>query len=222
MCGRYVLDPTTPAFQSRFNVDELSPDVEASFNVAPTQWMPVVISRGGKNRLELMQWGLVPPWAKDTKIGQKMINARAETIMEKASFKRPLQSRRALIPANGFYEWKTEGGRKTPYYVHLKDEEFFAFAGLYERWHDPNGDVLQTYTIITTSPNDLMATIHNRMPVILPREAEEIWLQEGPLDPPEIEQLLVPYPAGEMEAWPVGTSVNRPGFNSPELLERVG
>lgn len=221
MCGRYVLDQTTPAFQARFNLDEITGAIDPNWNVAPTQHMPVIVNRDGKHHLELMQWGLVPPWAKDVKIGQKMINARAETITEKTSFKRPLQSRRALIPATGFYEWKKTGARKTPYFIHLKDDELFTFAGLYERWHSPDGGELQTYTIVTTEANEVTAPIHNRMPVILPREAEDAWLEEGPLDPPEIEQLLRPYPADQMEAYPVGTEVNRPSANEPSLRERA-
>jgi putative SOS response-associated peptidase YedK len=222
MCGRYVLDPATPAFQARFNLDEIvSGTFDPNWNGAPTQHTPVIINRDGKHHPGLMQWGLVPPWAKDPKIGQKMINAREETVMEKTSFKRPLQSRRALIPATGFYEWKKDGARKTPYFIHLKDEELFAFAGLYERWHAPDGGVLQTYAIITTDANEVTAPIHNRMPVILPRDAEDVWLQEGPLDPPEIEQLLRPYPAKQMEAYPVSTNVNRPGANDPSLREQA-
>jgi putative SOS response-associated peptidase YedK len=221
MCGRYAIvlvgDGT---LQRRFSLEELLDEPQARYNAAPTQTLPVIVGDGANN-LTMMKWGLIPFWAKDPAIGSRMINARAETVAEKPAFKQSLRSRRCLVPASGFFEWKREGETRTPHYIHLKNEPLFAFAGLYDRWRDPDGQEVLSYSIITTEPNDLMAPIHNRMPVVLDREDEGIWLDPDITDPERLLPLLRPYPARAMEAYPVSRMVNSPSNDSPMILERV-
>jgi putative SOS response-associated peptidase YedK len=221
MCGRYAIvlvgDGT---LQRRFSLEEVLEDPPARYNAAPTQTLPVIIG-DGSNSLAMMKWGLIPFWAKDASIGSRMINARAETVAEKPAFKRSLRSQRCLVPASGFFEWKREGTAKTPHFIHVKDEPLFAFAGLYDRWRDPDGNDVMSYSILTTEPNDLMATIHNRMPVVLDRDAEELWLDPDITEPERLLPLLRPYPARAMDAYPVSRMVNSPSNDAPTLLERV-
>lgn len=221
MCGRYaiVLDDAG-ALQRRFSLEELPDDPTPRFNVAPTQTLPVIV-RNSPNRVEMMRWGLIPSWAKDAAIGGRMINARAETVAEKPAFKRSLRARRCLVPASGFFEWKREGAAKTPHYIHLTNEPLFAFAGLYDTWRDPAGREVRSYTILTTGPNDLMAPIHDRMPVILDREDEDLWLDPDVVEPERLLPLLRPYPARRMAAYPVSRAVNSPLHDTPDVLERV-
>jgi putative SOS response-associated peptidase YedK len=208
------------SLQRRFSLEELLGEPQPRYNVAPTQTLPVVV-RHSPNHLEMMRWGLIPSWAKDASIGSRMINARAETVAEKPAYRGPLRSQRCLVPASGFFEWKRDGARKTPYFIHLTDEPLFAFAGLYDIWHDSDGREVASYSVITTGPNDLMADIHNRMPVILDREDEEIWLDPDTSEPERLLPLLRPYPAREMEAYPVSQVVNSPMNDLPAILERV-
>lgn len=217
MCGRYSLAPRQ-ALTERFAVESAPPDLQARYNVAPTQVQPVV-TQAEQRKIEQMRWGLVPFWAKDTKIGSKMINARAETIDSKPAFRRLLSSRRCLVPVTGFYEWKASAGGKIPHYIFLRDSDTFAFAGLYDTWKDADGSLLRSYTIITTAPNQLMQTIHNRMPVILPRAAEARWLDPALTDTAALLALLQPYPAEQMDAYPVSTAINRPGVDGAALIE---
>jgi putative SOS response-associated peptidase YedK len=221
MCGRYAIvlagDGT---LQRRFSLEELRDDPQPRFNAAPTQTLPVV-TRNSPNRVEMMRWGLIPSWAKDPSIGSRMINARAETVAEKPAFRKPLRSQRCLVPASGFFEWKREGGGKTPHFIHLPGEPLFAFAGLYDVWRDPDGQVVKSYTILTTEPNDLMADIHNRMPVILRREDEGEWLSPENTEPEHLLPLLRPYPASEMATYPVSRMVNSPSNDTPDILRRV-
>ena len=175
----------------------------------------------GENSVEFFQWGLIPSWAKDPKIGNRMINARAETLAEKPSFRTPYKRRRCLILSDGFYEWKSEAGSKskTPFYVQLKSEKPFAFAGLWEAWYPrPDDDPLLSCTIITTSPNPLMETIHRRMPVILEPDTYNLWLDPSEQSPKQLDGLLKPYPAEEMMAYPVSRLVNRPSNDSPDCI----
>ncbi|MHB8648359.1 MAG: SOS response-associated peptidase [Thermomicrobiales bacterium] len=220
MCGRYAIvlvgDGT---LQRRFSLEELLDDPAPRYNVAPTQTLPVIV-RNSPNRVEMMRWGLIPSWAKDPSIGSKMINARAETVAEKPAFRRPLRGQRCLVPASGFFEWKREGDGKIPHFIHLPDEPLFAFAGLYDIWRDPDGQVVKSYTILTTGPNDLMAGIHNRMPVILRREDEDEWLDPDNTEPEQLLPLLRPYPSHAMEAYPVSRIVNSPMNDVPGVLER--
>jgi putative SOS response-associated peptidase YedK len=216
MCGRYTL-VEVDGLQKRFSLEEALPEVSARYNVAPTQTMPVV-TRHSPNQLELMRWGLIPSWAKEPNIGNRMINARAETVAEKPAFKRALERRRCLIPASGFYEWKQTESGKVPHYIHLTDEPLFAFAGLYENWKAPDETWVRSYTIITTTANDLMAPLHNRMPVILGREDEDLWLDPDATETERLLPLLRPYPARHMAAYPVSRAVNSPTNESPTLI----
>lgn len=217
MCGRYTLIEVN-GLQRRFALEEALPDTPARYNIAPTQTLPVVV-RHSPNHLEWMRWGLVPFWAKEPGIGSRMINARAETVAEKPAFRRAFRSRRCLVPASGFYEWKRAAHGKTPYYIHLPDAPLFAFAGLYETWRDPQGAEMQTYTIITTAANDLMAPLHDRMPVILHAEDEDRWLDPDATEPEQLLPLLRPYPANAMVAYPVAPAVNSPRNDTATLLE---
>lgn len=225
MCGRFAM--TQPdKLMERFGLDTSSlpfvQEQDARYNIAPTQEMLVIASREGKSRALPMRWGLVPSWSKEDTAGAKMINARAETVAEKPAFRAPFKRHRVLVPASGFYEWKRDGDSKTPYYIHLKDEPLFAFAGLYDTWTPPDGgEMLSTFTIITTAPNALMEDIHNRMPVILPRESESLWLDPDIQDADTLTALLTAYPAEAMAAWAVSKSVNSPTHNTPSLLEPV-
>ncbi len=220
MCGRFTLtaDPKTitEAFSGVTVPEQLAP----RYNVAPSQ--PIaVIANNAPDRVELFQWGLIPSWAKDPKIGNKMINARGETLGEKPSFKAPYKRRRCLVLSDGFYEWRKQPGSKTktPMYIKLQSGQPFAFAGLWEIWSGPEGDTLLSCTIITTSPNELMADIHNRMPVILPPEAYDRWLDPAERKPTDLDDLLKPYPADSMTAYAVSTLVNNPRNDSPACIE---
>ena len=168
-----------------------------------------------------MRWGLIPSWAKDKSIGSRMINARAETVAEKPSFRNALRRRRCLVLADGFYEWRRVGKTKTPMRIVMRSGEPFAFAGLWETWTDPEGTVIPSCTIITTTPNDLLSPIHNRMPVILPRDLEEFWLDESVDDPVAVTNVLTPHPAEAMEVYEVSSLVNSVANGGAEVIERV-
>ena len=218
MCGRYSLVEKKDKIEKRFEAPTpllLTP----RFNAAPTQQMPVVVVKNGSRRIVLMRWGLIPHWAKDEKIGYKMINARSETLSLKASFKQSLASSRCLVPASGFYEWMKHGKVKTPYYIRLKDQGLFAFAGLFASWINPQGNEVESYTIITTRPNSLLEPIHDRMPVMLRREDESAWLDGSISEPKKLLALLEPYPANQMEAYPVSKAVNTPAVDNKSLIE---
>jgi putative SOS response-associated peptidase YedK len=218
MCGRYTLVTPAKKLAEEFSLDASSVDLPPNYNVAPTQGVAAVLSEGGERRLEILRWGLIPPWADDPQIGSRMINARAETAPEKPSFRRAFRERRCLIPADGFYEWKRTNGSKQPYYIHMKDERPFAFAGLWEGWNDNGGPAIRSCTILTTGPNALVAGVHDRMPVILPAGSYDAWLDpEAERD--ELAALLAPYPEDEMEAYPVSRFVNSPSNNDPRCIE---
>jgi putative SOS response-associated peptidase YedK len=221
MCGRFTLTHDIIQVQDRFKVTPMHPgDYHPTYNAAPTQRLPVITNQQ-HDRLQFFRWGLIPHWAKDESIGNKMINARAETLTEKPSFKKLIESKRCLVVSDGFYEWKKLERGKQPYRMTLRKGELFAFAGLWENWADrETGELIPTFSIITTDANELVRDIHDRMPVILPKEEEEHWLQDG-LASKEYLSLLKPYPADEMEMYPVGEMVNSPRNNSPELLERM-
>jgi putative SOS response-associated peptidase YedK len=217
MCGRYAIVPSA-AFTERFQLDNLPQDLAPSYNVAPSSTMPVIV-RNSPNRVVQMQWGLIPFWSKTPTTGYKTINARAETVATAPSFRHSFRKKRCLVPASGFYEWKQTDNGKVPHYIRLTDTDLFAFAGLYDVWKDADGNDRRTYTIITTTPNSLVAPIHNRMPVILDRKDEDTWL-DGELDDPEpLLQLLKPYPADTMEAYPVSRAVNSPTNDGEELIQ---
>lgn len=218
MCGRFTLATDLDDLAERFSFSTTDLSFKPRYNIAPSQQVLAVMSdharRGG-----LLRWGLIPSWAKDSSMGDRMINARAETVAEKPSFRRALQKRRCLVLADGFYEWKAVGKKKTPLYIARKDHAPFGFAGLWETWKSPEGETIHSCTIITTTPNALMESIHNRMPVILPRDAEAAWL-DGSLEAPErLLPLLVPYSAKEMDAYTVSLAVNNPRNDSPSCIE---
>jgi putative SOS response-associated peptidase YedK len=193
----------------------------SKFNIAPGTRQPVIVQEAGERELSTMQWGLIPRWSKDLRSAKPLINARAETLAEKPSFRTLLNGRRCLVPASGFYEWKKEGRRKTPFYFRLRERPVFSFAGLYDVWHDPQGEGYATYTIITTAPNSLMAPIHNRMPAILFPEDETLWVSSDVLAPSALTRILAPYPDGEMEAYPVSPLVNNPANDDEQLIAPV-
>jgi len=215
MCGRFTFIDIED-IRGRFQTEPI--DLKPNYNVAPTQDVPVILPN---HQLALFRWGLIPFWAKDSSIGNKMINARAETVDEKPSFKHSLQRKRCLVVADGFYEWKKEGSTKRPYRITLKDQGLFGFAGLWDTWKSPAGDIINSCSIITTTPNDLMIPIHNRMPVILQREVEHVWLDQSIVESGFLKSLLVPYPADQMMAYEVSTLVNSPKNNGPECLVSV-
>jgi putative SOS response-associated peptidase YedK len=221
MCGRFVVFSSLEEIREAFAVQQVRYQVEPSYNVAPTQSVAVVVQREGVNTLEKMRWGLIPAWAKDPAIGSRMINARAETVGEKPSFKRPLKDRRCLVVADGFYEWQKTGQAKIPMFIRLKSGQPFGFAGLYDVWTSPEGEAVASCTIITTSANDLMQPIHDRMPVILPKSQESTWLNPAIQRAADVLPLLVPYSAADMEAYAVSRMVNSPENNSPDLIRAV-
>jgi putative SOS response-associated peptidase YedK len=201
-----------------FGAQEIADDLPASFNVAPTQSVAVILNNGA-TRLVSMRWGLVPSWATDPRIGSRLINARAETLAAKSAFKEAFKKRRCLVLADGFYEWQKSGGTKIPLFIHLEPERSFGFAGLYETWTPPLGDPLVTCTIVTTEPNDLVRPIHNRMPVILPKGAENLWINSAIQDDTRLLDLLQPYPVDEMAAHTVSSLVNSVKNDSPQCIE---
>ena len=216
MCGRFTLTVNIDAVAKAFGV---APSLQTAprYNVAPTQEVVSILHDETKH-LDFLRWGLIPSWAKEESIGAKMINARAETLAEKPSFKRLLQGRRCLIVADGFYEWKKEQGGKTPMYFTLPNHDLFAFAGLWDVWKRPDGQQLHTCTIITTAPNELVAPIHNRMPVILPKSVQDEWLDPAQHDTHVLQQLLNAYTASEMFVHPVSKKVNSPQYDSADLI----
>lgn len=203
----------------RFAVEQLSFEYQPRFNIAPGQLIPAVISQEGKNRLGLLKWGFVPSWAKDTSGAYKMINAKSETVHEKPSFKNSFLRKRCVIPADGFYEWMSQSGSKQPMRIVLKSKEIFGLAGLYDTWTSPDGTKLHTVTILTTTPNKLMEPIHNRMPVVLRREDEPKWLDRGQQNIETLQALMQPYPATELEAYPVSSAVGNVRNDSPACIE---
>lgn len=219
MCGRYTLIRLAD-FTDMFPwIRPPAADPPARFNIAPTQDVAVVANTPAP-AVEFFRWGLVPSWAKDPSIGSRMINARAESIAEKPAYRAALKRRRCLVPTSGFYEWRASpGGKgKTPMFIRMKDGKPFAFAGLWEVWHDPGGSTLKTCTVITSTPNEMVAEIHDRMAVILKPEDYKRWIKPGEVEPDELLDLLNPYPAGLMEAFPVSRAVNSPANEGAELV----
>jgi putative SOS response-associated peptidase YedK len=218
MCGRFSLGSTIRVGQL-FDLPTW-PETPPRYNIAPSQEVPAVIPNRetGAREFRPFRWGLVPSWATDPAIGTRMINARSETAATKPTFRTPLRERRCLILADGFYEWTREGSRKQPYYIKLQNGEPFAFAGLWDQWHPPDGEPLETCTILTTTPNAVLQPIHDRMPVILPASAYNVWLDPAMRDVDRAQALLTPYPAAEMIAHPVSTRVNSPANDTPECI----
>jgi putative SOS response-associated peptidase YedK len=195
---------------------------QTRYNIAPSQEVPVIIRNDGRNEVKMMKWGLVPSWAPDPSMGQRMINARSETLLEKPSFKQAVQKRRCLVPANGFYEWVREGKRKIPMWIQFKTREPFAFPGLWDCWVDrETGKPLYTFTIITSHANALLRRIHNRMPVMYRRDMGKQWLEESIRDDLVLSLVTQPVLSEEIEAYEVSTVVNSPENDSPECVRRV-
>ncbi len=217
MCGRFtVVD--WDAVARRFQLSLGGWDLRPRYNVAPTQPVMTIRRDGARNRAEMMRWGLVPPWAKDIRIGSRMINARAETLAERPSFRAAFRRRRCLVAADGFYEWGRQGGRRTPTRFTLESGEPFAFAGIWEMWRQPDGGALLSCAIATTRANEIVAPIHDRMPVILPPEREAMWMDPSVEDTDALSDLLEPLAAERMTAYEVSTIVNSAANDSQECI----
>ncbi len=219
MCGRYSL-ACIDDLCGRFRVIDPTIGFRSHFNIAPGSTNPVIMVHERAEAV-MMQWGLVPHWAKDILAKHRPINARAESLAEKPMFRELLRSQRCLVPASGFFEWKHEDGRKVPFYIHVKEDPIFGFAGLYDIWRNPAGTTLQTYTIITTTPNELMAPIHNRMPVILKQDDEMRWLSRDVLPTDDVKSILSPYPAEGIEVYPVSERVNKTDVDDENVIKPV-
>lgn len=222
MCGRFALFSDADTLARRFQAPP-PPDWFPRYNIAPSQPILIVRAEHAERRFAAVRWGLIPHWAKDIKTGYSTINARAETVAQKPAFREAFSHRRCLVPADGFYEWQARAGAKIkqPWFVCLKDRLPMALAGLWERWQSPEGDLVESATIIVTRANALMQPIHERMPVILPAGDWDRWLDPTLSDRPTLETMLRPYPAGDLTAWPVTTLVNNPRNDSPECITPI-
>ena len=220
MCGRFTLFEPDTILSKEFGAP-IQFDLKPRYNVAPSQRVAAVRSRpdSGKREFALLRWGLIPSWAKDASIGNKMINARAETVAEKPSFRNAFRHRRCLVPMNGFFEWQKRGIHKQPYFIALGDKRVMAVAGLWERWEGQEGSLIESCTLLTTEANDLIAPMHDRMPVIVAPENYELWLDAPGEDLAALQPLLTPYPPWEMFARPVSLRVNNPSADDERLLD---
>jgi len=224
MCGRYKLEASPEELAAQFVVEIEDPSLfTPRYNIAPSQNVAVVRLKPDTSQRELirMRWGLIPSWSEDTKMGYSTINANAETVAEKPTFRSAFGQRRCLIPADGFYEWQQQGNHKQPMFIRFRDRRPFAFAGLWERWEPKAGPPIESCTIITTEPNELMKSIHTRMPVILGSKDYEVWLDPLNQQIDALKALLKPYPDTEMEAYPISTMINNPRFDRPQCVEPV-
>ncbi len=224
MCGRYALMSSTELLVELFRLAGGAAHLEPRYNIAPTQTAPVIrVSRDGERRMEMFRWGLVPYWAKSLDVGARAINARSESAAEKPLYREAFRRRRCLVPADGFFEWRRTGRTKQPYLIRMRDETPFAMAGLWERWPGNAGheDMVESFTILTTEPNELVRPLHDRMPVIIAREDFGQWLDRSQCDPDAIRALCRPLPAQEMETHAVSRRVNAPANDDPACIERV-
>jgi len=221
MCGRFTSLFSPEALNTTFGV-QAPPDISPRYNIAPTQqvWIIRGSATGGKH-LSSARWGLVPHWAKDLSIGNRMINARCETVHEKPAFRQSIHTRRCIVPASGFFEWTTTPTGKTPHYVTMRDGSPLAFAGIWESWKTSEGENIETCAILTTTANCLMAPIHDRMPVILHQTEFELWLERSVNNPLELQRLYQPYPAELLQEWEVSTVVNSPTHETPETIAPI-
>jgi putative SOS response-associated peptidase YedK len=218
MCGRYTLTSAPEAIRALFRYTE-QPNFPPRYNVAPTQPIPIVRLVEGNRHFALVRWGLLPSWVKDPKSFTLLINARGESADEKPAFRAAMKRRRCLIPADGFYEWQKAGERKRPFYVRAKSGKPLAFAGLWETWTGPNGEELETGTIVTTAANKTLAPIHDRMPVIVPPDGFDLWLDTANVDAKTAAALIAPAPENLLEAFEISTAVNRVANDNPKLIE---
>jgi putative SOS response-associated peptidase YedK len=225
MCGRARLSSDVSEIKLVFSIppERPPPNFAASWNVAPTDSLPVVRydARAGERSLDVMRWGLVPFWANDIKVGFSNINAKAEGVDTRPAFREAFQRRRCLVPLDNFYEWKKLGKERQPYAVALADRRLMAMAGLWESWRSPAGERLLSFAIVTTAANELLAPVHDRMPVILGPENWPLWLGEAPASPARLKALLVPYPPDDMVIWPVDGRVGNVKNNDPSLIEPI-
>lgn len=217
MCGRYTFTFTAKSLAEAFGMVPPGFDIRSGHNIAPGQYIVIVRPEKGERVVDVAFWGLIPGWVKDPNVFSKPINARAETLEEKPTFRTAFRRKRVIIPASGFYEWKSDGRTKQPFYIYPSGGDLFAFAGLMEDWQGPNGEVMVSACIITTEPNELMAGIHNRMPVILPRKSWSLWLDPA-AQTREVSPLLAPYPSELMTAHPVGSAVGNVRNDSADLI----
>ena len=225
MCGRASLSSDVSEIKIAFSIppERPTPNIAPSWNVAPTDPLPIVHydAKAGTRDLEVMRWGLIPYWAKDIKIGFSTINARAEEVDTKPAFREAFQRRRCLVPVDNFYEWAKTGTGKQPYAIALADRRLMALAGLWETWRSPAGERVRSFTIVATTPNELCAELHNRMPVVLNPQAWPMWLGEQPADVPQLKALLAPHPSEDMICWPVSARVGNVKNNDPSLIEPI-
>lgn len=221
MCGRFVQITPIPKLLKRFKVKRLAPiEKGPSYNVAPAHQV-LIINNEGERQMVQARWGLVPSWAKEASAGDHLFNVRAETIAQKPMFRHALKGQRCLIIADGFFAWKREGNRNLPRYILLSSGKVFAFAGLYNIWTSPAGATMYTCTIVTTEANEIVKPFHDRMPVMLPKSDEYLWLDPTIQDNEDLVPLLIPYDADEMETWEVTAEMNRPEHDSPENIKPV-
>jgi putative SOS response-associated peptidase YedK len=220
MCGRFTLRQPAERIAREFQLEEVS-DIGARYNIAPTQKILAIRQSPDGREAGMFKWGLIPSWAKDASIGAKLINARSETVAEKPSFREAFKRRRCIIPADGFYEWQRTGSKKQPFYFHLTDDGLFGFAGLWDKWRTPNGESLETCSILTTDANEVLRHMHDRMPVILHSDDYDLWLDEDVRKQDLRGELLRPYPAAEMNVYPVSTAINSPQHQGEELVQPI-
>ncbi len=222
MCGRFALTISPTALAKLFQLDDVS-SLESNYNIAPSQPVASVVQLEDSSEriLKMFRWGLIPHWAKDSAIGNRMINARSETVAEKPAFRSAYKSKRCLIPAAGFYEWQKLDRAKQPWFIHLRDKIPMVFAGLYQRWQAPDETVIESCTILTTAANDLIKPIHDRMPVIIDPANFPLWLDNTTYNPQQLEKLLQPFPAEKISTYPVSNFVNSPRNNTPQCLKKI-
>lgn len=220
MCGRFTLRHSVEAIASAFGLNEV-PQLQPRYNIAPTQLVSTILlppENSNQRQFHQLRWGLIPSWAKDATMGARLINARAETVAEKPAFRSAFRHRRCLVVADGFYEWQRQERKKQPFYFRLQNDQLFCFAGLWERWKSPDGEEIHSCTILTTEANDLLRSIHDRMPVILDPKDYDLWLNPVAQNTESLQQLLRPYQAEAMTSYAVSTKVNNPANNIPECI----
>jgi putative SOS response-associated peptidase YedK len=220
MCGRFTQRHPAAKLKKEFGVEEVL-EIEARYNIAPTQSILGIRQMPDGREISFLKWGLIPSWAKDSSMGARLINARSETVTEKPSFREAFKRRRCIIPADGFYEWQRTGGRKQPYFFHMQDDRPFGFAGLWDRWKGEDGEVIESCTILTTEANEVLRIVHDRMPVILHPETYELWLDDDVRKADLRKELLRPFPASEMSSYPVGTLINNPRNQGEKLVAQL-
>ena len=219
MCGRFSITKEEEVIEARFGAKFYTEALVKRWNVAPTDAAPVITNREPE-RIRMFRWGLVPYWSKDKKAAARAINARSETLLEKPSFRHLVDRKRCLVITDGFYEWKKDNSLKIPHRIHLANDGLFAFAGLWDSWKDPVGEMLHSFTIITVEPNKRVATLHDRMPAMLLPEHEKLWLDEG-LPTEDILKLLYPYPDDHLEIYEVANQINYAQNDEPEMIRKI-